>query len=366
MGKTRWDNDRIKGMLKNETYAGTRYFNRMTRAKGAAQEGAKPIRGQWLYRDREEWIPVKLPAIVSRELFDQVQERLAQHEERYCRPQTHYLLSGLVQCGRRGSRGSSSRRWQRVVRPSGKISIYHQSSYRCIRRAEQNQHVKNRIEQPCHNSTIATHVLEGKVFEMIRETMLNPGKLRGCIEGAGGLDDTSIARELARVAGQLGKLEENRRKIIKGYATEELSGEEYIAANRALDRDQERLIREKAELVAALRSPQQEDFVDASLRQFCAAANAHWHACTDHDATRQFLVGRIERVIYNRYHVALVGSVPVNSASGETKLRFRIEGEIDIAAARSNANRKARLAQLQSSAELVPAPSLTSQPASIV
>ncbi len=216
-GKSLWDNDRIKGMLKNETYAGTRYFNRITAAKDAVREGKKLIRGRWVYRDRAEWITVKVPAIVSRELFDTVQDRLAQHEERYCRPQTHYLLSGLVQCGCCGSRGSSSRRWQRVLRPSGKISVYHQSSYRCIRRAEQNQHVKNRIEQPCRNSTIATHILEGKVFEMIRETMLDPGKLRGCIEGAGGLDDKSIARELARVAGKLGKLEGERRKIINGY-----------------------------------------------------------------------------------------------------------------------------------------------------
>jgi site-specific DNA recombinase len=361
-GKALWDNDRIKGMLKNETYAGTRHFNRMTRAKEAIREGAKLVRGQWLYRDPVEWIAVKVSAIVSRELFDQVQERLAQHEERYCRPQMHYLLSGLVQCGCCGSRGSSSRRWHKVLRSSGKISVYHQSSYRCIRRAEQNQHVKNRIEQPCRNSSIATHILEGKVFELIRETMLDPGRLRRCIDGAGGLDDKIIARKLARVAGKLGRIEEERRKIINQYATEELSGEAYIAANRVLDRDQDRLIREKAELVAALRSPQQEDFVDASLRQFCATANARWHACTNDDPTRQFLVDHIERVIYNHYHVTVVGSVPVQSASGETKLRFRLEGEIDIKAVRSNANRKARIVQLQSSPELAPALHLHSEP----
>jgi len=357
-GKTLWDNDRIKGMLKNETYAGTRYFNRITRAKNAPYEGKKLIRGQWVHRDREEWIAVKVPAIVSRELFDNVQERLAQHDKRYCRPVTHYLLSGLVQCGCCGSRGSSSRRWQRVVRPSGKVSVYHQAAYRCIRRAEQNQHHRERIEQPCHNSMIATHILEGKVFDMIRETMLDPGKLRACIEGGGGLDDRSIARELARVAGEIGALEDERRRIIGRYAAEELSGEDYIAANRALDRDQERVTREKAQLVAALRSPQQEDFVDASLRQFCAAANARWHASTDDDARRQFLVSHLERVIYNRYHVAIIGSVPVQSASGETTLRFRIEGDIDIAAVRSNSCRNARIKAL-SSTPLAVIPSLT-------
>jgi hypothetical protein len=78
---------------------------------------------------------------------------------------------------------------------------------------------------------IATHILEGKVFEIIRETMLDPGKLRGCMEGAGGLDDRSIARKLARVAGKLGALEEERRNAINRYAAEELSGDEYIAVN---------------------------------------------------------------------------------------------------------------------------------------
>jgi hypothetical protein len=40
-------------------------------------------------------------------------------------------------------------------------------------------------------------------------------------------------------------------------------------------------------------------------------------------------------VIYNRYEVTLVGSVPVQAASEETRLQFRIEGEIDGKTARS-------------------------------
>ena len=55
----------------------------------------------------------------------------------------------------------------------------------------------------------------------------------------------------------------------------------------------------------------------------------------DFEAKRQFLVGHVERVIYNRYKVTIAGSVPVQSASGDTKLQFRIEGEIDRKAVRS-------------------------------
>jgi site-specific DNA recombinase len=201
-GRSRWNRDQIKFMLNNETYTGIRYYNRITKPTEANREGKQVIRGKWILRDRAEWIAVNVPPIVTRELFDKVQENLRRHEERYCTPVTHYLLSGLVQCGVCGARCSSSRRYHKVVQPSGKVSVYHRSAYRCNRQAQENTHDRSQIER-CSNSRIGTHILENKVFEMIRETMLDPAKLRGCIEGAKGLDDRSAAREFARVAQKI-------------------------------------------------------------------------------------------------------------------------------------------------------------------
>jgi hypothetical protein len=92
--------------------------------------------------------------------------------------------------------------------------------------------------------------------------------------------------------------------------------------------------------------------VDASIRQFCATANALLQGCADFDAKRQFLVDHVERLIYNRYTVTIAGSVPVQSASGESKLQFRIEGKIDIGAIRSAASRKVALESMQSLASV--------------
>jgi hypothetical protein len=103
----------------------------------------------------------------------------------------------------------------------------------------------------------------------------------------------------------------------------------------AAGRDLERLTHEKAELVAGLRFPPHEDFVNANIRQSCASANARCETSADFDAKRQFLMGHIERVIYNRDRVTLAGSFSVQSASGDTKLQFRIEGEIDRKPVRS-------------------------------
>jgi site-specific DNA recombinase len=333
MGRPQWDRGQIKTILKNETYTGTRYFNRITAATEANRKGKQVVRGKWVFRDRTEWIAVNVPAVVSRELFDTVQERLALHDKRYCKPATHYLLSGLVECGVCGSGCSSTSGHHKVVQPSGKISVYHQAQYRCNHRARENAHDRTQVAH-CNNSAIATHILEGQVWEMIREVMLDPAKLRGCIKSDAGLDDRNIARELARVAAHIKGLDDERRRLIGLYAADQMTGEDYIAANRALDKDLERLKRRKAELAALLQSPQHEDFVDASTRQFCANANARFYACADFDLKRQFLLDHVEHVIYSRYKVTVVGFVPVQTASGQAKLQFRIKGEIDQSAVR--------------------------------
>jgi hypothetical protein len=193
---------------------------------------------------------------------------------------------------------------------------------------------------------ISTHILEGKVFEMIRETMLDPAKLRGCVKSGAGLDDRSAARDLARLASKISGIEQDRRALIDRYAVDHMTGDEYIAANRALDEQLEGLVRAKARLAAAARSAHDEDFVDASVRQFCATAKARLEACSDFDKNRQFVVDHVERVTYNRYSVTLAGSVAVQTSTGATKLRFQIEGKIDIAAIRSNSCRKAALAAM--------------------
>jgi hypothetical protein len=92
------------------------------------------------------------------------------------------------------------------------------------------------------------------------------------------------------------------------------------------------------ELISAMRSSQ-KDFVDAIIRRFSATGNALLRTCTDFDTKRQFLKDHIERVIFNGYRIAILGSVPVPSIAGETTLQFRIEGEISKMQVRANATR---------------------------
>ena len=57
----------------------------------------------------------------------------------------------------------------------------------------------------------------------------------------------------------------------------------------------------------------------------------------DSDARRAFLAGRVQRIIYRKYQVIIVGAVPLPSIDGEEvkKATFRIAGKIDIEAVKS-------------------------------
>ncbi len=103
-GQSGWHTSTIRGILTNPAYAGTVYANRM-RAVPAHQRlsALRPI-GQSqsnILRPEAEWIPIHVPALVTEEVFAQVQEKLSQNQRtaRRNNTQNQYLLRALVSCG---------------------------------------------------------------------------------------------------------------------------------------------------------------------------------------------------------------------------------------------------------------------------
>lgn len=109
-GKTSWDATHVQHMLQNPLYAGTKYYNTVTTERVTWRDGSVHKRGGYYARDPSEWIAVKVPAIVSQELFDRVQERIKVNKDRYLQPPGQYLLKALVKCGECGSAYCSYRR----------------------------------------------------------------------------------------------------------------------------------------------------------------------------------------------------------------------------------------------------------------
>lgn len=329
-----WEHGRIRLMLKNPTYAGTRYYNQTTvlhDAPGSDPQGKRKSKKS-VYRNRDEWIGIKMPAIVSQELFDKAQGRMLVVQSRYRKLNATSFLSGFLRCadcGRSYGHGYSHERFR--LRTGG-FHTRERGQYRCSKRVDEGKHhISNRGR--CRNTGIATTRLDNTVIGLIRENMLDPEKLARYIEG-GGIESAasrtgaSAAAELSRIAEAISVLIEKRRRVFDAYAKEEIAAEDFIRTSRTIDDGIVRLRREKEGVLNSSRETGQANSVIASVRQFCAAARARFEACADFDAKRAFLRDYVEKIVWDHGNIAIVGSLPLEGMPG-AKLPFRIEGKIE-------------------------------------
>ena len=123
-GMRRWNQATVRGILTNPAYTGQVYINRTRlRAPRLRRSATHPI-GRPAYgrvpTPREAWLPVAtIPSIVSQEIFDRVQAKLAQNQQFARRNNTaqDYLLRALVSCGvcRLGCTGRGAPRYTYYV-----------------------------------------------------------------------------------------------------------------------------------------------------------------------------------------------------------------------------------------------------------
>jgi site-specific DNA recombinase len=104
-GGLRWHVASVRGILRSSAYAGTTYGYKVRSIPARKRQSAlKPI-GSGVSREcrpSEEWIAVSVPAIVSRQDFEETQTRLETNKQ-MSRRNNHtreYLLRGLVSCGK--------------------------------------------------------------------------------------------------------------------------------------------------------------------------------------------------------------------------------------------------------------------------
>jgi site-specific DNA recombinase len=98
-----WTGCSVRHILRDPAYTGITYGNRCHSI--AARQRVSPLRPvgpgiSHVIRPQDEWIGVPIPAIVTPEVFEQVQEKLSHNQQRAPRNTKHaYVLSGHVSCG---------------------------------------------------------------------------------------------------------------------------------------------------------------------------------------------------------------------------------------------------------------------------
>ena len=177
-GAPRWDRTTVWGILRNPAYMGQAAYGKTE----VAERGQllRPIRGRAriprrsksTYRDKppEQWIHIRVPAIVSPEVFaaahDQLERnrRLSQRNARGER----YLLQGLVVCARCGYAY-----YGKTVSKSAAKGGRRYAYYRCVG-TDAFRFAGGRV---CTNGQVRSDQLDDYVWESVRHVLEDPNRV---------------------------------------------------------------------------------------------------------------------------------------------------------------------------------------------
>ena len=192
-----WAKTSIRRILSDPFYKGEAFFNRRRR------EGTRLV-----LRPAHEWIPVRVPAIVSEDLWQQAQTQLranAAHLAGQAGRRYVYLLRGMVRCGQCGRAYNGQ--------------MHHGTPiYRCSGTRRPVAGVR------CRNRRWGALALEKQIWATVAVAIKHPDRLRA------GADDlrvgdrvVAIQSEVTALRGELAKLDRQEHRLLDLYLEDQLT-----------------------------------------------------------------------------------------------------------------------------------------------
>ena len=200
-GGKKWGNNTLHRLLTNETYIGKHYYNKLEAIESdrryKTNSYKRVVKNSRRERPKEEWLPVEVEPIISKDLFLKVQRQLQKNKKYNPRnSKNKYLLTGLVRCSCGKARSGD---------PGGKKATY----YRCTDRL-------SRQERECHLRGINSVILDDLVWNNIVKLLIDPVLLSTYAQKwATSKDD--YAKEKTEITEQINNLNQKRARFIEAY-----------------------------------------------------------------------------------------------------------------------------------------------------
>lgn len=210
----RWARAQIARMLASTAYKGVGLYGKHETplAKGTIKAKPQPV------TDPAKWVKVEVPAIVSEDLWDCVQQVQAEHHH-LRRPKRFYVLSGRVQCKACG------RTWNACTARAG-----------WNRRKTDAAVYRERIaEGGCRNRQYSGDILEPAVWDTIMAAISDPDRLRAMYDKAEALwksEGQHIDKEMAHLTKSAEALQGQLTRLTEVYAEGTIGKAEYLAARK--------------------------------------------------------------------------------------------------------------------------------------
>jgi site-specific DNA recombinase len=172
-----WERTTVWSMLRNPAHKGTACFGKTQQTE--RQRITRPLRKRGGFsprcssnreRPREEWLEIKVPAIIEADIFSLAQERLEQNK-RFSPRRTiePTLLQGMLVCGECGYA------FYRTSTRTSKRKLYY---YRCLG-ADDYRYPKGRV---CNNRPVRQDYLDEIVWKQVIQLLEEPDLIRAEIQ----------------------------------------------------------------------------------------------------------------------------------------------------------------------------------------
>jgi len=224
-GHGEWSRSSVRQILSNEVYNGIWYYG-----KTNGRTGKK--------NPREHWVPVEVPSIISRELWEKAQERRERNKETAKRNTKYeYLVGRRVTCGHCGNK---------MV---GRLMSQKYWYYYCP------VHKGQRVEGECDNRYFNVAQVDKAVWSWVKELLLDPEALRRNLKVQQAKQEEANKPLHGRLAVIDDLLADNRRqlkKLLDLYLAEEFDKEMLTERKTRLEATVTALEKERAGLVTTL------------------------------------------------------------------------------------------------------------------
>ena len=312
-GGAYWHEGTLYNMLLNPAYMGTAYYNRRHNVPATQRSAALlPIGPGVTFQSNppEEWVPIRVPAIVSPEQFAQAQGQLALNRRLASRHNTQheYLLRALISCGacRRSCGGRSAK--------GGRYSYYVCNTKTAIHLRAQGVRCPTRHNAP-------TQQLDELVWQDLCAVIRHPENTIRALQRAqsGQWLPQSLQAQRQTLRQALAHLSRQEERLLEVYLGEVIERAEFERKRAEIHQKKMALQLQQRQLEAQTNKHRELADIATSIEVFCRQINTGLDQAT-FAQKRQLVELLIDRVLVNDEHVEIRYVIPTSEDG--TKTRF--------------------------------------------
>lgn len=293
-----WTCATLRVMLRNEVYCGTYYWGKR---KNIRREVGGRKTMKVLNVPEEEWIPVQVPAIVSRETWERAGQILDDNRKRTRgRPTRNYLLTKHFRCiCGRAMCGSTLSRERRGYNCGDRAYVYRE---RC----------------PHSGRRLPAGVVEGVVFDYLESIIFNPQNL---LDGLRQHKEAveNVTRVLAARAAAIDAEIANAQRKVDTLLEMKLAGDIEIEVYR-LKRGEllgciKQREKERAEILERVEQRVVTETTEREVMTFCERVREGWKEATFEDKRKLLRMLAVEITYNGDDTVTISGFIPTQKLS---------------------------------------------------